>query len=186
MNGVNETKSEIRARLEELSKTEELMYKETAVMSGDFGSEIHSIFAKRQRELRKLLETAEEDLSASITDSHKAICKVKQMDERAAYGNDPAVYYTLGVCGEAGEMANAIVKALRNGSNRAKILEAVISELPDVIIYSYVLAYVLDIDLNKLVNEKVGVVVKRAHDGYYGGALPAGTPGALIGVPHIT
>lgn len=101
------------------------------------------------------------------------------MDERAAYGHDPAVYYTMGVCGEAGEMANAIVKAMRNGEDKALVLKAVMSELPDVIIYSFVLAHVLNIDLAKLVNEKVDVVVRRAHEGYYGGPLPAHAPGAL-------
>ena len=68
-------------------------------------------------------------------------------------------------------MANAIVKASRNGADRAKVLEAVKSELPDVVIYSYVLAYVLDIDLSKLVNEKIEVVIQRANSGYYGAPL---------------
>jgi NTP pyrophosphatase (non-canonical NTP hydrolase) len=66
---------------------------------------------------------------------------------------------------------NEIVKALRNGFDRRRILKAVRSELPDVIIYSYVLAHVLDIDLTSLVNRKVAVVVKRAADGYYGGPI---------------
>jgi len=163
MNGGDiETKSEIRARIQELEKLR------THIDSISLAHEMD----QRIQELHRELSSAEEDLSAAIIRSHKAICQVKKMGEKAAYGNDPAVYYTLGVCGEAGEMANAIVKALRNGLDRSKILEAVKSELPDVIIYSYVLAYVLDIDLSKLVNEKVEVVVQRAHDGYYGGELP--------------
>ena len=160
MNGIHETKSEIRARIDELQR-----------ITGDFSGPFLRAIKSRISELEASLADAEEDLSSSIIKSHKALCEVKQMDEKAAYGNDPAVYYTLGVCGEAGEMANAIVKSLRNGQDRGKILEAVRSELPDVIIYSYVLAYVLDIDLSKLVNEKVEIVVKRAFDGYYGGPL---------------
>jgi NTP pyrophosphatase (non-canonical NTP hydrolase) len=94
------------------------------------------------------------------------------MDEKAAYGQDPAMYYTLGICGEAGEMGNKIVKALRNGNDPEAVKEAVKSELPDVFIYSAVLAYVLDIDITRLVNDKVQVVMERARNGYYGGPLP--------------
>jgi len=165
MNGGDiETKSEIRARIHELEHVRDSL--------GLISMAQVDIIDKRLQELHRELGNAEEDVSAAIVRSHKAICEVKQMDEKDAYGNDPAIYYTLGVCGEAGEMANAIVKSLRNGNNRAKILEAVKSELPDVIIYSYVLAYVLGINLSGLVNEKVGIVIKRAYDGYYGGVMP--------------
>lgn len=163
MNGIHETKSEIRARIDELEKL-------SALVPG------MGIIQTRLEALRAQLADADEDLSSSIIRSHKALCKVKNMGEKAAYGNDPAVYYTLGVCGEAGEMANEIVKSLRNGHDRGRILQAVKSELPDVIIYSYVLAYVLDINLSQLVNEKVDIVVQRAYDGYYGGPLQLEQP----------
>lgn len=165
MNGSSETKSEIRARIDELQRVCE-RFNGWLLTSG-----LKDDIDKRLAELHEELEAAEEDLSSNIIRSHKALCKVKKMGEKEAYGNDPAVYYTLGVCGEAGEMANAIVKAQRNGNNRDKVLAAVKSELPDVIIYAFVLAYVLDIDLSKLVNEKVDIVVQRALDGYYGGPL---------------
>ena len=93
------------------------------------------------------------------------------MKEDEAYGQDPAMYYTLAICGEAGEMGNKIVKALRNGNDPDGAKKAIISELPDIIIYSAVLAHVLKIDLTNLVNDKVNVVIKRAKNGYYGGAL---------------
>lgn len=165
MNGLVETKSEIRARIDELQKVREAFHSSLLM------SKLEDDVERRMKELYLTLETAEEDLSSSIIRSHKAICEVKRMGEKDAYGNDPAMYYTLGICGEAGEMANAIVKARRNGEDQAKVLEAVKSELPDVIVYSYVLAYVLDIDLSKLVNDKVEIVVKRARDGYYGKPL---------------
>ena len=173
MNGAVETKSEIRARIEELQKLKEEFWSQRTA------DVVEETIDRRLKQLHAQLETAEEDLSSSIIRSHKAICKVKRMDEKAAYGNDPAMYYTLGICGEAGEMANAIVKASRNGANRAKVLEAVKSELPDVIVYSYVLAYVLDINLSALVNEKVEIVIERAISGYYGEALAESVPGAL-------
>ena len=165
MNGLVETKSEIRARIDELQKVREAFHSRLVM------SALEDDVERRMKELYDALETAEEDLSSSIIRSHKAICEAKQMDEKAAYGNDPALYYTLGICGEAGEMANALVKAQRNGFDKKKALEAVMSELPDVVIYSYVLAYVLSIDLSKLVNEKVEVVIRRAREGYYGRAL---------------
>lgn len=165
MNGIHETKSEIRARIDELQKVKSA-FDSTLLMS-----RLEDDVDRRMKELQDALETAEEDLSSSIIRSHKAICEAKRMDEKAAYGNDPALYYTLGICGEAGEMANALVKAQRNGYDRDKALEAVKSELPDVVIYSHVLAHVLDIDLSNLVNEKVEVVIRRAKEGYYGKAL---------------
>lgn len=167
MNGLVETKSEIRARIDELKRLEEKL------LTGRGHNLDEAIFAieARQEALNFSLETADEDLSASIIRSHKAICEAKRMGEKDAYGNDPAMYYTLGICGEAGEMANAIVKARRNGEDQAKVLEAVKSELPDVVVYSHVLAHVLDINLPQLVNNKVEIVIQRARDGYYGKPL---------------
>lgn len=162
-------RNEVDARIDELSRVLKILRHECG--SGR-EPEIAAI-TKRQYELSRMRDKAQEPIAASIIRSHKAICEVKKMDEKAAYGNDPAVYYSLGICGEAGEMANAVVKSLRNGYDRKTILEAVKSELPDVIIYSYVLAYVLDIDLTELVNEKVDIVIQRATDGYYGRKIAA-------------
>jgi NTP pyrophosphatase (non-canonical NTP hydrolase) len=163
MNGVTETKSEIRARINELETIR------SHLSSAD--EEILSIFSYRLHELRDMLERAEEDLFSSVIRSHKVICKVKQMGEKDAYGNDPALYYTLAIGSECGEMGNKIIKAKRNGESQEKVLESIESELPDILIYSFVLAYVFDIDLLKLVNEKVEVVIDRANKGYYGGPL---------------
>lgn len=165
MNGLVETKSEIRARIDELQRISE-HFDSPLLME-----QLEESVKLRLKELREQLEAADEDLSASIIRSHKAICEAKRMGEKEAYGNDPAMYYTLGICGEAGEMANAIVKARRNGEDQVRVLEAVKSELPDVVIYSHVLAYVLDINLAQLVNDKVEVVIRRAREGYYGKRL---------------
>ncbi len=172
MNGTTETKSEIRARIEELERLMPHMRALRALAPGPSPTEVINEVDKRLQELHRDLDSAEEDLSSNILKSHKALCEVKNMTEKEAYGNDPALFYTLGICGEAGEMANKIVKAMRNKrGQKDQVLSAIVSELPDVVIYSYVLAHVMDIDLSKLVNEKVGVVVQRAIDGYYGGPL---------------
>jgi NTP pyrophosphatase (non-canonical NTP hydrolase) len=109
-----------------------------------------------------------DDIMQLVLKSHEAICKAKNMGPKEAYGHNPAIYYTLGVAGEAGEMANEIVKALRDGKDDSRVKLAVKKELPDVVIYSYILAHVLDIDLTDLVAEKVNIVIDRAESGYYG------------------
>lgn len=157
-----ETKDEVLCRIAEL---------ERCLNEGLIDRALTREVRDRISMLRRVMKRSDEGISSSIIRSHKAICKVKQMGEKEAYGHDPAIYYTLGVAGEAGEMANALVRVLRHGPTKEKILEAIKSELPDVIIYSYVLAYVLDIDLTKLVNEKVDIVIERANAGYYGGKI---------------
>lgn len=182
---MNETKSEIRARIEELKDLRAALVAKADVDVAELQLSIveaAEVLAEsvdqRIQALREKLESAEEDLFRSVVRSHEVLCAVKNMDLKAAYGQDPAMYYTMGICGEAGEMANKIVKALRNGSSPEKAREAVISELPDVIIYSAVLAFVLDIDLTKLVNEKVQIVTERAESGYYGEAFEDKLPSA--------
>lgn len=168
---MSETKKEVRARINELN----LLIQHLAEMPEGCLNEI----GHRINELEAELVQAPEDLNDLVLRSHKAVCKAKNMDEKAAYGNDPSLYYSMAVVGEGGELANAIVKSLRNGAKRAKILEAVESELPDVIIYAFVLAFVNDIDLVRLVAEKVDIVCQRAVDGYYGGPLAPDVPGSL-------
>lgn len=159
---MKESKAEIRARLAELHNI--------SMMESD--ADVRSYVSSRLKDLHLGLETAEEDNLRSVIRSHAAICQAKNMDEKDAYGQDPALYYSLAICGEAGEMGNKIVKGLRNGNDPGASVRAIESELPDVFIYGFVLAYVLGIDIVKLVNAKVDVVIQRAFDGYYGGELP--------------
>ena len=163
---MKQSKSEIQARIDELKAVLELTDKDTAARAH---------IMSRLGELRDEIGHAEEDNLRSVIRSHAAICKAKNMDEKDAYGQDPALYYSLAICGEAGEMGNKIVKGLRNGNDPGASVRAIESELPDVFIYGFVLAYVLGIDIVKLVNEKVDVVIERALNGYYGGELPEKT-----------
>lgn len=69
MNGLNETKSEIRAHIDELQKLRGLLSISSANRL--------SLLDQRHEELLQQLESAKEDLSSSILRSHKAICEVK-------------------------------------------------------------------------------------------------------------
>jgi len=160
------TKSTIQAQIKELK---DVLQYQTTGQNGD--ESVNDYISRRIRELESSRDNAIDDIETNILASHKAICAAKNMNEQEAYGNDPALYYTLAINGEAGEMANSIVKNCRNGYNRDRVIESVKSELPDVMIYSYILAYVLDIDLTELVSEKVQIVIERAKSGYYGGPL---------------
>lgn len=160
-----ETKAELRARIEELER----FYRRSSSTRSQA-----AYVSRRLKELQALAEGAPEDMAASVVRSHIAVCKAKRMSRKAAYGQDPAVYYGLAIAGESGEMGNKIVKALRNGNDPRACKKAVVSELPDVFIYGFVLANVLGIDIVDLVNKKVDVVIKRAETGYYGGPLPKG------------
>lgn len=156
MDGKTETKSEIRARIDELKRLQSM-----------------SDVSERIGELESQLKLADEDMSVAILQSHRALCATKKMGEKEAYGHDPALYYAMGTVGEAGELANKIVKAMRHGPDAHSLfIPAIESELPDVIIYAFILAHTHNINLPRLVNAKAGVVVQRALDGYYGGPLP--------------
>lgn len=163
------TKIEIDARIDELDALVKILNEER---ERDHSFVINLYINRRKNELSEQLKIAtDDDLFTSVLRSHKILCEVKQMDEKAAYGQDPALYYGAGVAGEAGELLNKVVKALRNGNDPEATKKAVISELPDVFIYGVLLAFCLDLDLTKLVSEKAEVVIQRAFDGYYGGPI---------------
>ncbi len=169
-----ETRGEILARADELLVILRAVKAMAEATADDWLKGLVLTMEARLSSLSDQAASASEDLFRSVIRSHEAVCAAKMMDEKAAYGQDPAMYYTLAICGEAGEMGNKIVKSLRNGDDPEAAKRAVISELPDVFIYGAVLAHVLEIDLTRLVNEKVHVVIERAAAGYYGGPLPPG------------
>jgi len=156
------TKNVIESAIAELSRVQQ--------MPG-LNEDARAAIQARKNELEAELSTAFDDIQQNILRSHQAICEAKQMGEKEAYGHNPTMYYILGISAECGEMANAVVRAVRNGWDDAKAVAAVKSELADVIIYSYVLAHVNDINLTELVNEKVEIVINRAKAGYYGNKL---------------
>ncbi len=155
---MTQTKKEIRAMISEL---EQALYAQNP----------SAYLYDRIQALSGELDNAPENFMDRIIDSHRHLCKAKNMGLKEAYGNEPIMYYSAGVAGEAGELIGGLCKAARNGYNYDKFRQAVIEELPDVYIYGCVLAYVADINLEEEILKKVDMVVKRADDGYYGPPL---------------
>jgi len=172
-----ETKNEIEARLDEIDKISKLIPSNFSILSAQLSD--------RKEELMGQLKLAGEDLFQSVLHSHKILCEIKQMGEKSAYGQHPVLYYAAAVAAESGECLNKIIKALRNGDDPEATKAAVVSELPDVFIYGVVLAFVLDLNLTKLVAEKAQVVIQRALDGYYGGPLNMKNDGVIKVTPSF-
>jgi len=158
-----ESKDVIRARIEELEWVTN--------MSSYMDSEDQDEICKKIKQLRLKLEIASDSMMDMVLESHKAVCEAKQMGMKEAFGHQPVVFYSLALGAESGELQNEVVKAIRDGYDDDRLLNAVKKELPDVLVYAYLLAFVLDIDLTHLVNEKLKIVVERAKSGYYGGPL---------------
>jgi NTP pyrophosphatase (non-canonical NTP hydrolase)/very-short-patch-repair endonuclease len=153
------TKAEIIAKLDEINSIISIINLPHNVMT---------ILMNRRNNLLQELKYSYEDIMSASINSHHVICKEKNMAPDAAYGNDPFVYYALGLVGEAGELAGALLRAIRSSDSTESKKAAVESELADCIIYSVILAYTTGVDLIKIVNEKAKIVESRARAGYYG------------------
>ncbi len=69
-----------------------------------------------------------------------------------------SVHYALGMCGEAGEVANLVKKALRKGETNA---EGLADELADVFIYLLLLADEVGVNLYAAYHHKADICEKR-------------------------
>ena len=154
-------KNEIFAKIEELDKLRVMQ----------LNSELENHIKERQNKLINMMKTANEDIVSAVISSHHVMCSVKNMSPNEAFGNDPFVYYGLGLVGESGELAGALLRIIRNSGTHEDKRIAIEEELADCIIYAIVLAYSTGIDIVKVLNEKVQVVIDRAQSGYYGGPL---------------
>jgi NTP pyrophosphatase (non-canonical NTP hydrolase) len=155
------TKAELRAKLDEISE----------IMQISLPEETEAALIKRRDALIHELRHSYEDIVTAAINAHHVICRVKNMDPDAAYGNDPFIYYALGLVGESGELAGALLRAIRNGDTVEAKKAAIESEIADSLIYAVILAYTTDIDLIRVVSEKAKIVETRALAGYYGGPL---------------
>ncbi len=82
-----------------------------------------------------------------------------QMEARkTATVHDPALkvtYATMGLVGEAGELANKVKKLMRGDDNRDELLAGVKSEMGDVLWYLSALADDLGIPLSDIAAENI-------------------------------
>lgn len=82
------------------------------------------------------------------------------------------VYPTLGLAGEAGEVAEKIKKVIRdkNGVVDEEAIEAIKKELGDVLWYVSQLASELKLDLNSIAEENIKKLYSRLERGKIGGS----------------
>lgn len=78
-------------------------------------------------------------------------------------GSNP-IYPTLGLCGEAGEVADKVKKVLRdqNGEFSPEVAQALMLELGDVLWYVAQLATELDLDLDDVATANLDKLASRA------------------------
>lgn len=80
----------------------------------------------------------------------------------ALYPKDCALAYaTLGLAGEAGELANKVKKILRGDDNAMELRQQVIGEMGDVMWYLAALASELDTDLEAVARHNVEKLESR-------------------------
>lgn len=74
-------------------------------------------------------------------------------------------YLTLGLVGEAGELANKVKKILRGDMNVEELEEGIKHELGDVLWYLSMLADHLNIDLGDLAEDNINMLFERKNKG---------------------
>lgn len=95
----------------------------------------------------------------------------KQASETAIY-KDKLIYPTLGLAGEAGEIANKVKKILRDSSGemQEEVRQDLISELGDVLWYVAALATDLKTELSEVANKNIEKLNSRKNRGTIGGS----------------
>jgi NTP pyrophosphatase (non-canonical NTP hydrolase) len=116
-------------------------------------------------------ENVPNDMIEAVLESHRVLCEVKNMGENEAFGHNPAIFYSLGLLSELGELAKQLIRVLRSWGSKEEEKNALELEIADVFIYAILLAHTNGIDINKLVVEKAAIVCERAKNGYYGGKM---------------
>ena len=91
--------------------------------------------------------------------------------ETAIY-KDKLIYPTLGLAGEAGEIANKVKKILRDNSGNLQesVREDLICELGDVLWYIAALATDLNVELSEVANKNIEKLNSRKNRGAIGGS----------------
>lgn len=76
-------------------------------------------------------------------------------------GDSPLVYASLGLTGEAGELANKVKKILRGDGNEAELIEGIKGEMGDVLWYLASLSDALGIDLADVAAQNIEKLQSR-------------------------
>lgn len=96
----------------------------------------------------------------------------QQQASKTAIYNDKVIYPTLGLAGEAGEIANKVKKILRDnfGEIQEDVRQNLISELGDVLWYVAALATDLNAELSEVANKNIEKLNSRKNRGMIGGS----------------
>lgn len=81
------------------------------------------------------------------------------------HGTNRLIRAYLGVCGEAGEMAENIKKYLREDYGTEELAERTRKEIGDVLYYLAVCAHELGFDLDDIARENIAKLAKRQEEG---------------------
>ena len=100
------------------------------------------------------------------------INEYQQRASETAIYQDKVVYPTLGLVGEAGEIANKVKKILRDnaGEIQEDVRQNLISELGDVLWYLAALATDLKTELSEVANKNIEKLNSRKNRGVIGGS----------------
>ena len=126
------------------------------------------------REITTMTGQLELDLGAQSNESNK-YKKVSDLDmyqkvakTTAIYPREQAIIYpTLGLTGEAGEVANKVKKIIRDGSDKTSedMVQAISSEIGDCLWYIAVLADDVGIKLSDIANANLEKLENRKKKG---------------------
>ena len=96
----------------------------------------------------------------------------QQEAAKTAIYSNKLIYPTLGLAGEAGEIANKVKKILRDNSGELEedVRQNLISELGDVLWYIAALATDLNVELSEVANKNIEKLNSRKNRGTIGGS----------------
>ena len=96
----------------------------------------------------------------------------QQEAAKTAIYSNKLIYPTLGLAGEAGEIANKVKKILRDNSGNLQesVREDLICELGDVLWYIAALATDLNVELSEVANKNIEKLNSRKNRGTIGGS----------------
>jgi NTP pyrophosphatase (non-canonical NTP hydrolase) len=100
------------------------------------------------------------------------INEYQQQASKTAIYQNKLIYPTLGLAGEAGEIANKVKKILRDNSGNLQesVREDLICELGDVLWYIAALATDLNVELSDVANKNIEKLNSRKNRGTIGGS----------------